>query len=576
MKPKLTSLFLISLPMVLFIGLISGKASLLGRVSYGIHSVLGPIGILAYLAAFALQAKAVYSGRSYGNRMFLAPAFVLALGFLHLISLGGVGGEALWSMAYAMLGSKPAAYLSMALLTALAVAVDRIIYKAEQDEATILSMAQAACKAYDEEKRKPKIHVPTHYNPEHCYGSFEEIKPRVIRERYIEDPKPKKTKKIKNYPLPTLEILRPCKNQVQTADEVRLQAAGNKLIKALAQFKVEAGLKDFVVGPTVTTFRLVAGIGTKFNRVLNLHRELMAALETPSIRIIAPIAGTNMIGIEVPNETRLTVGFRGALEEIPETAAPTTVVIGQRNDGQYVHCNLAKMPHLLVAGTTGSGKSVCLQGMIASLLMRNTPDRLQLALIDPKRTEFGLFSHLPHLWKPVVYNEPAKAEKLLEALVEEMEERYQTLELAGCKNIEVYNKKRKQKMPYIVLFVEEFADLMMLSKGKKRGKSPFETLICRIAQKARACGIHAVIATQRPSADVVSGLIKSNFPSAIACKVRSLTDSRVILDEGGAEALIGNGDLLYKPVTADEPKRVQGAFVSETDLAAIVAHYQRG
>jgi len=319
--------------------------------------------------------------------------------------------------------------------------------------------------------------------------------------------------------------------------------------------------------------------GVRYNRILNLNREIMGALESESIRIVAPIPGTNFVGVEVPNKKRLTVGFRALMEHYTPDMGPLHVAIGKSNSNQVVITDLRKTPHLLVAGTTGSGKSVCLNGIIGSLLMRNTPETLKLVLIDPKQNEFKSYEGLPHLWTDIVYNDPIKASRVLRSLVQEMERRY--TQMGSSKNIADFNEKGG-KMPYIVVVVEEFADLVMLDREeKKKPKAerdpnyvPLMESIARIAQKARACGIHIVLATQRPSTDVVDGVVKANFPSRIACKVMSGVDSKVMLDQVGAENLIGNGDMLYLPSDSSAPERLQGLFITGDDIHAVVNHYK--
>ena len=368
--------------------------------------------------------------------------------------------------------------------------------------------------------------------------------------------------------------------------------------KALADFKVNGKVSNICPGPVITTFEFEPEAGTKVRKISSLTDDIAMALRAKSIRIIAPIPGKGCVGIEVPNEKREIVYLKEILadDKFAETDNKLTVGLGKDVEGYPVVANLAKMPHLLVAGTTGSGKSVSVNGMITSILYNASPDDVRMILIDPKQLEFALYEGIPHLLLPVV-TDPAKAATALNWAVVEMERRYKLMKEMKVRNIKSYNKKLKgledkydptsgvisldpmerlldevdesgkpkhRHMPYIVVIIDEFADLMMVS-GKE-----VEVAVARLAQKARAAGIHVILATQRPSVDVLTGLIKANFPTRMSFRLISGTDSRTVLDTTGAENLLGMGDMLYRPPGRSELKRVHGAFIDEHEIEQIV------
>jgi len=344
-------------------------------------------------------------------------------------------------------------------------------------------------------------------------------------------------------------------------------------------------------GPTVTRYEVELGPATKVARVVGLSHDIAYAVASPDVRIIAPIPGKSAIGIEIPNRDRELVTLGDILGPIgtKDDLDPLTVALGKDIGGEPVLANLADMPHVLIAGATGAGKSVCLNVLVTSLLMRNPPEQVRVILIDPKRVEMTNYEGVPHLITPVVTH-PKRASEALAWAVREMELRLETLALAGVRNIAAYNKAAKEgklpklpsaglddegrpdgekdrsTLPYIVVVIDELSDLMMVAPRD------VEDAICRIAQMARAVGIHLVVATQRPSVDVVTGLIKANIPSRIAFMVASAQDSRVILDSGGAEKLVGHGDLLFLPGGTSKARRIQGAFITEKEVEAVVAY----
>ena len=338
-----------------------------------------------------------------------------------------------------------------------------------------------------------------------------------------------------------------------------------RLTQALAELGVEAHVVRAVVGPRVTRYELRLGSGVKVGKVRNLQQDIAYALAATEVRILAPIPGKSAVGVEVPNTRPAMVTLGDVFREYP-SANDWSLPVGLGKDisGRAVFLDLAEMPHLLVAGTTGSGKSVMLNGLLTSLLLTTDPRQVKMVLIDPKRVELSQFARVPHLITPVV-TDVKKAANALSWAVAEMERRYEVLERMGVRSLEGYNDRAERQMPYVVVVIDELADLMMTAAAK------VEDAVIRLAQKARAVGIHLVVATQRPSVDVITGMIKANIPSRIAFAVSSQIDSRVILDTAGAEALLGQGDMLYKPVSASRPSRVQGAYISEAEVDRVVS-----
>jgi DNA segregation ATPase FtsK/SpoIIIE, S-DNA-T family len=385
-----------------------------------------------------------------------------------------------------------------------------------------------------------------------------------------------------SYRLPPLDLLREGHRREVSSRSIQETIA--TLEATLEEFGVDATVSGHTAGPSVTRFEIELGAGVKVNRVLSLSNEMKYALASGELRFLAPIPGRSAIGVEVPNRNRQIVTIGDVLRS-PEARAdrhPLTVALGKDISGEPVLGNLADMPHLLIAGATNSGKSSCINSMITSVLMRARPDQVRLILIDPKRVELSHFAGVPHLLSPVV-TVPKKAASALNWVVREMEMRYETLAHTGMRNLDFYNDavgrgmvaKRAEDdpepipLPYILVVVDELSDLMMVAPRD------VESAICRIAQMARAVGIHLVVATQRPSVNVVTGVIKANIPSRLAFSVASQQDSRVILDQGGADKLIGLGDMLFLHANSSKPRRMQGAWVTEGELAAIVAHARR-
>jgi S-DNA-T family DNA segregation ATPase FtsK/SpoIIIE len=351
------------------------------------------------------------------------------------------------------------------------------------------------------------------------------------------------------------------------ADEIKRNV---RIIETtLGTFGVECKVIGVNPGPAVTQYEIQPGPGVQVKKITALSNDLSLALAAAPLRIEAPIPGKSAVGIEVPNKSASLVTIREVLETAAFREGTRALALGLGNDvsGASIVADLTRMPHLLIAGATGQGKSVCINALITSLLFQVTPEHLRLILIDPKRVELTGYNGLPHLALPVLV-ESHQAAAALRWAVAEMDRRYKIFSAEGVRNIAAYNEKATQRaarqIPYIVIVIDELADLMMVAAGE------IEELICRIAQLARAVGIHLVLATQRPSTDIITGLIKANIPSRIAFAVGSQVDSRVILDTGGAEKLLGRGDMLYQPVDAGKPTRIQGAFVSDPEVEAVV------
>ena len=374
-----------------------------------------------------------------------------------------------------------------------------------------------------------------------------------------------------NYELPSFDLL--AKNErLGVSAESRTQVLENSRIleETLRSFRVEAKVVEVSVGPTVTRYDLAPGPGVKVASIANLSNDLALSLAAQGIRIEAPIPGKSAVGIEIPNKDPQGVFLREILEDNRFESFPSKLAfaVGKDIAGSPVITDVARMPHLLIAGATGSGKSVCINTLIASLLYKARPDEVKLLMIDPKVVELSVYNGIPHLLIPVV-TDPKKASGALSWAVAEMEQRYNTFAETGCRELKGYNKYAVSndlpELPQIVIIIDELADLMMTCKGE------VEDSICRLAQKARAAGIHLIVATQRPSVDVITGLIKANIPSRLAFAVSSGTDSRTVLDMYGAEKLLGKGDMLFLPMGQNKPIRVQGGFISDSEVEALVS-----
>jgi S-DNA-T family DNA segregation ATPase FtsK/SpoIIIE len=390
------------------------------------------------------------------------------------------------------------------------------------------------------------------------------------QEPLFEPPNPTKAE----YVLPEPSVLR--RSPAQAAGKAAsTEQTAQALVGALADFGVEARVVGEITGPRVTRYELQLAAGTKMSKVAALKDDLSYALATTEIRILAPIPGKQAVGVEVPNLAPKIVTLGDVFDQLPSSASPLAVWLGKDISGNAVWTDLARMPHLLIAGTTGSGKSGCINTILSSVLLRATPDDARLILIDPKRIELSLYEKIPHLLTPVV-SSPKEASVVLTNVLAEMESRYERLSSVRARNLPEANRafrsRGEEPLPYLLVVIDELADLMMISPQQ------VEDAVIRLAQKSRAVGIHLVLATQRPSVDVITGMIKANVPSRIAFAVSSQTDSRVILDQSGAESLLGQGDMLFKPLGTSRLQRVQGAFVTEEEIALLVdqCRAQRG
>lgn len=382
-----------------------------------------------------------------------------------------------------------------------------------------------------------------------------------------------------DYQLPPLDLLTKIPQADQGDDLHAIKKNTQKLQDTLKSFGVEATVENVNLGPSVTKYELRPAVGVKVSRITHLADDLALALAAKDIRIEAPIPGKSLIGIEVPNQQVATVGFRDMIESMPHDDHPMNVPLGRTVTGDVMMADLTKMPHLLIAGATGSGKSVAINDIITSILLKAKPHQVKFLMIDPKKVELSVYNGIPHLLSPVV-SEPKKAARALGKVVAEMERRYELFAKFGVRNLKGYNQlvrdnngqegaTEQPALPLILVIVDELADLMMTVSHD------VEDAIVRIAQMGRAAGIHMILATQRPSVDVITGLIKANVPSRIAFAVSSGIDSRTIIDTNGAEKLLGRGDMLFEPIDQNKPVRVQGAFISDQDVEAVVSFIKK-
>ena len=396
-----------------------------------------------------------------------------------------------------------------------------------------------------------------------------------------EEVKERSVTKNPDYQLPSLDLLDKPKKKGKTTDNSIIEKNITTLEKVLEDFKIKGKVVEVHVGPTVVQYELEIASGTRVNKITSINREISLALAKKDVRIEAPIPGKNTVGIEFANDTPSPVSFYEIMDSKKmknSSDKKLMVPLGKSIMGDIGVCEINKMPHMLIAGTTGSGKSVCVNGIICSILMRARPDEVKLVMVDPKVVELSVYNGIPHLLRPVV-TEPKQAAIALQKMVDEMERRYQVFSDSKTKNIEGYNdyveqwnrehsneEYEKEKLPYIVVIIDELADLMMVAAKE------VEDSILRITQKARAAGIHLIVATQRPSTEVITGLIKANIPSRIAFTVGSGIDSRTILDQTGAENLLGKGDMLFLPIGMNSPIRIQGSFISDDEIKRIIDH----
>ncbi len=422
-----------------------------------------------------------------------------------------------------------------------------------------------------EEEEDKRIIVSSTKDIEHVSEKEEEDVPiKTIETPVINNTEEEKPVINVNYKLPPLTLLKVSKGNNDKDNVEAVKQNITTLEKVLADFDIPGKIKECHIGPSVTQYELELQAGTKVNKLLSIQKEIALNLAAKDVRIQAPIPGKSTIGIELPNKVNSPVSFREVLSKLPQPDEKSVLAVGLGKDimGTVKWAEINATPHMLIAGATGSGKSVCINCIIASILMRSKPDEVKLVMVDPKKVELSMYNGVPHLLTPVV-TDPKKASIALKNIVVEMERRYQVFEDTKCKNISTYNKFCEThpdyvKLPYIVFIIDELADLMLVAA------KDVEDSIMRITQMARAAGIHLIVATQRPSTDVITGVVKANIPSRISFAVSSQIDSRTILDQGGAEKLLGKGDMLFKPMGENIPIRIQGAYVSDEELQKIV------
>ncbi len=421
----------------------------------------------------------------------------------------------------------------------------------------------AGLKSESVEPKQDNIPELSRMENEELLSDMAAVVPEEGEEDEVEEP-------LLPYVYPPIDLLELNRDTVETDYTKELQENAQRLVDTLQSFRVGIQSITYSRGPTITRYELKPNAGVKVRSIANLVDDIALSLATSGVRIEAPIPNKPAVGIEVPNRNRATVYLRDLIDnqKFKEAKSRLTSALGMDVGGNPIYFDIAKMPHLLIAGATGMGKSVCINSIIVSLLYKSKPEDVKLILIDPKKVEFNIYKDIPHLYAPII-SDPKKAAGALASAVAEMERRFEMIEEVGVRDITTYNAvtendPEKEHMTHMVIIIDELADLMMTAADE------VETSICRLAQKARAAGIHIIIGTQRPSVDVITGLIKANIPSRIACTVASQVDSRTIIDIAGAEKLIGRGDMLFAPVGAAKPMRVQGAFVSEAEVEKVV------
>lgn len=572
-------------------GFLSGAAAFGLKSMFGVGAYLIPVGLLIWGVSFFVRAdiRELRTGVGLGL-IVLAIIALVALGapdggYLdpELVSTHGgyLGGSLTWAMVE-LLGPPITAVLLVALLlvgfvvTGLSISglVDlvrtRLRSEAAVEPVTRPQRSQRAPKTLPLDDESPDARPQPEPRREQRRPAQD---PEAAR-KTVPTPAARAPRAMEGFVLPPASMLTTTSESAAkhkaTDNELRTTAAD--IAETLATFDIPARVVSWVAGPTVTLFEVEIAKGVRLNRVTALADDLALALAASTVRILAPIPGKALVGIEVPNVRRTSVTLGDVLSPAG-SGGPLLLGIGKDVSGEPVQADLATMPHLLIGGTTGSGKSVAINAMLMSVLMRSTPSEVRLILIDPKRVELSLYNGVPHLYVPVV-TEPKEAASALAWSVQEMERRLKVLQAAGARNIGAYNALVQEgkgpegaaELPYLVIVIDELADLMMVAAKE------VEDSICRIAQLARAAGIHLVVATQRPEANVVTGLIKANITNRIAFNVASAIDSRVILDQPGAEKLVGLGDMLFSIPAWPKPKRIQGCYVAESEIEKVVEH----
>ncbi len=540
-----------------------------------------------FLPIFMFLAGGLWlSGKETAWPVFLAAAlFILSTAFLvPLFDLSGqlgpypLGGGLLGGLGHYLLVilGRPGLFLLILLfqLTALC------LVSSLSPKELLRRLGKVGAKVYGWFYQKVKTLLRPKSHPQDLVPAYEphlpeqEIYPEPEEDLYAPEKEEEKDSpaepklpvlKGKEFKRPPLDLLEDPPPNLKKESRETLLARAKTLEEKLADFGVRGRVTEICPGPVITVYEYEPAPGVKINKIVSLADDLALGLKAESVRIVAPIPGKSAVGIEVANQARQTVYLKEILtsEAFRKAKSRLTLALGKDISGRPVVTDLAKMPHLLIAGATGTGKSVCLHAMLISLFYKATPQEVRLLLIDPKRIELSVYEGIPYLLYPVVL-EPKTATQALKWAVAEMERRYQLLEEARARNLESYNLSAEEKLPYIVIVVDELADLMVVSSKE------VETSLTRLAQMARASGIHLLLATQRPSVDVLTGIIKANFPARISFQVSSRTDSRTILDTSGAERLLGAGDMLFLPPGTSKLKRIHGAYVSEKEVKQVV------
>jgi DNA segregation ATPase FtsK/SpoIIIE, S-DNA-T family len=589
--PELTGLGLVAvgifLSVVVYLGWDGGQVG--GWIADGLRDLVGSAAYAVPLAAIALGGLMVGRSALVDLRPFRTGVAVAASGLLLVLGRewGGYAGRGLEAVTQTFLGETGALILGSTALVfgALLITGASLGALLRHSGSAVRRAGTAARKSLDRQERpvrRPALAVvppptlaPPHTPPVDAVSAFPDVvgadSPSLLPEHEDEpsqeqlfEPEPTVASGV--YRLPDRGLLRSSPKAPVTNAKAGAQV-GEALVQALAHFGIDATVVGEIAGPRVTRYELKLAPGTKMSKVSALKDDLSYALATTEIRILAPIPGKQAVGVEVPNLSPNLVTLADVFGDVPGSASPLSVWLGKDISGNAVWTDLARMPHLLIAGTTGSGKSGSVNTMLTSILLRSTPDEVRFILIDPKRIELSYYERIPHLLTPVV-SSPKEASAVLTNVVAEMERRYERLSAVRARNLPEANRafrsRGEQPLPYLLVVIDELADLMMVSP------QAVEDAVIRLAQKSRAVGIHLVLATQRPSVDVITGMIKANVPSRIAFAVSSQTDSRVILDQAGAESLLGQGDMLFKPLGTSRLQRLQGAYVSEEEIALVV------
>jgi S-DNA-T family DNA segregation ATPase FtsK/SpoIIIE len=585
--PELIGLALVAfglfLAAVLYGGWSAGVVG--GRLTDGLESLVGAAVYVLPVASISIGALALVRSRLVDMRPFHIGLVVTSTGLLLVLgdAHGGYAGSALEAAFSWLIGSTGVVILGSFTLVAgvlllTGASVGAIV---RRSHGAVQSVRRRAAQRHEaslaevipfEPARTPQ---PPLVDGVHDYPDLTEstVEPPPLvasPDEPVEDTQPSLFDPAEIaaevYRLPDRTLLRQSTSSGGASAEASARVA-ETLVSALANFGIDANVVGEISGPRVTRYELQLAPGTKVAKVAALKDDLSYALATTEIRILAPIPGKQAVGVEVPNVSPNLVTLGDVFDDLPQAASPLSVWLGKDISGNAIWTDLARMPHLLIAGTTGSGKSGCINTILTSILLRATPDEVRMILVDPKRIELGYYESIPHLLTPVV-SSPKQAAAALTNVVGEMERRYERMSLFRARSLPELNRALRSRneapLPYLLLVIDELADLMMISP------QDVEDSVIRLAQKSRAVGIHLVLATQRPSVDVITGMIKANVPSRIAFAVSSQTDSRVILDQAGAETLLGQGDMLFKPLGTSRLQRLQGAYVSEEEVALVV------